>query len=104
MRGLTVARELRLEPPPAEEGKLELLTLVRFPHLFVRDELEALPERVFGVDVVQVTAVGLIQAPERLADPRRRVDTVGDAEDGLVRDCRPCRVRRLSVKLAYGVG
>src|SRR5215208_5913225 len=103
MRRLTVAGELRLQAPPAEEGKLELLTLVRLPHLFVRDELEALPEWVFRVDVVEVTAVGLIQAPKRLADPRRWVDTVDYAEDGLVRHGRPCRVRCLCVKLAYGV-
>ena len=100
--------QLAAETALGEVGQLALLAQVRLPEVLRGHALHALPEaRLFrgGVEMVEVgIEVAGQQVGIGLADPRRPVDAVGDAEDPVIVDAGPGGVRRLGVEVAHGVG
>jgi len=56
------------------------------------------------VDVVEIATDRLVQLADRIADPRGRVDAVGDAQDWLLDDPGPRRVGRVGMPRKYWVG
>src|SRR5438552_15175695 len=77
------------------------------PDLVLVDRVEVIPPARRVVVPVEVVEVGIQvpveELPNRRADPRRRVDTVGDAEDALRENPRPGAVRRGSVELPESI-
>ena len=108
IEGASLWRANRLRSRAWAKRRARFLAQVRVPEILRRDALDALPEPTLagaGVEVVEVRVeVAGEQVRDRRPDPRRAVDAVGDAEDVLVVDALPRRVRGLRVELADGVG
>ncbi len=65
-------RKLALQPAPSEERQLQLLALVRFPQLLIRDAFDAFPEALaarVGVQLIEIRTKLLVLLAERFADP-----------------------------------
>ena len=106
-RWFAMSGELQAQPAPREQRQLQLLLHVGVPQALVRDPRQPLPEAVPGslvVDAVEVCAQPVVQRPDRPAQPRPRVDTVGDAQDGSTDDLLPGVVGRLGMQMADRVG
>ena len=94
-RRFAVPGELAAQPATREMGQLALLAEVRVPQVPARDAFQPLPEAAALGALVEVVEVGtevLEQLGDRLADPGRAVDPVGDAQDRAGRRC-PARSR-----------
>ena len=98
-----MARELAAQPAAREDRELQLLAGVGLPEVRGRDPLDALPEpadlRVVGHRVEVRVEMVLELLAHAIADPRRDVDAVGDAQDGAFQDGVPGRVGGLRVEL-----
>ena len=98
-----MAGELVAQPAAGEDRELELLALVRLPQLVGRDLADPVPEAPGRRLVVHRVEVGVGEPLERVADrlaqPGRRVDAVGEPEDLVRADALPGGVRGVPVEL-----
>ena len=106
-RRLAVTRELAAQPPAREMGELALLAEMRVPQVARGDPVDAFPEPAAlgaGIEIVEVRPDALEQLGDRIADPGRPVDAVGDAKDRPIHHLGPRLVGGLGVQVADRVG
>ncbi len=102
-----MAGKLAPQPAAGEVGELALLADVGLPQVVAGNAFEPVPEPSTGrpgVEIVEVGTEVFEQLGDRLADPRRSMDAVGDALDRVVDDVGPRLVRCLGMQPADRVG